>query len=140
MHVLVGPQSLIHASGRCDPPAPDAPRKASDATAATAITSETRTTELLLIRLISMGHDTVAFVKSPHRLVRVTAVLAIASTALLLLDSAPAPASGSGLAGELFAVDALAATNVWAVGDYYPAPSDPGDYFTVTEHRHGSTW
>jgi hypothetical protein len=60
--------------------------------------------------------------------------------AVALVDSSAATFSGSGLGGELYGVSAESSTNAWAVGNYYLSPSDIGDFKTVTEHRHGSTW
>jgi hypothetical protein len=65
---------------------------------------------------------------------------AIASLVAFVLVSSAAPRSGSGFAAELSGVSALTSSNVWAAGDYFPDPSDIGDYKTVTEHLHGSAW
>jgi hypothetical protein len=69
-----------------------------------------------------------------------SSIAAISSVIALVVTSSAAPLSGSGLGGELYGVSAISSSNVWAVGNHYISPSDIGDFKTVTEHLHGSTW
>src|SRR5438876_940961 len=79
-------------------------------------------------------------VRTARRWAVVCALAAVPAVIVLVFGSSAATFSGSGLAGELASVSALSSSNAWAVGDALTSPSDIGDFKTVTEHWHGTTW
>jgi len=78
-------------------------------------------------------------VRATRRLL-IVSIAGVALASAAVLGSSAAGGRGSGQPAELFSVDALTASNGWAVGDKFPDPSDYGDYFTATLHQKGSRW
>src|SRR5436309_10061673 len=78
--------------------------------------------------------------RSLRRWIVICSAAAIPAALLLVLGSSAATLTGSAKPAELAAVDTLTASNAWAVGDFFPAPSDYGDFKTTTEHFHGTGW